>query len=71
MSSQFMAYVALALIVGVPYGLIALADVRDWFKERAWQAFQNEYYAAHPDITRSHWEPPSDWWWQYKYQGIK
>jgi hypothetical protein len=71
MSLQFMRWdlVLLALIVGVPYGLIALAGVRDWFKERAWQAFQTEYYAAHPGVTR--WEPPSEWRWEYKYQGIK
>jgi hypothetical protein len=71
MSLQFMRWdlVLLALIVGVPYGLIALAGVRDWFKERAFRKMENAWHAAHPGVTR--WEPPSDWWWQYKYQGIK
>jgi hypothetical protein len=66
MSSQFMAYVALALIVGVPYGLIAIAGVRDWLSDRAWLA---EYHATHPNAPRHHHWVPVPWSsWPY---GIK
>jgi hypothetical protein len=52
----------------VPYGLIALAGVRDWLSERAWLA---EYHATHPNAPRHHhWVPKPDWW-THRYQGIK
>jgi hypothetical protein len=70
MSSQFMRWdlVLLALIVGVPYGLIAIGGVRDWLSERAWLA---EYHATHPNAPRHHhWVPKPDWW-THRYDGIK
>jgi hypothetical protein len=68
MSSQFMAYVGLALIVGVPYGLIAIGGIRDWLSERAFYA---EYYAAHPDAPRVRHRATMPGWWTHRYDGIK
>jgi hypothetical protein len=44
-------YVVLALIVGVPFLVIAVGSIRGWLGERAFLA---EWHAGHPDAPRHH-----------------